>query len=61
MTVKEIAALENTTDQTVRTWIRLKKLKAKSTTTGYEISQKQYEEFVWGCSTGLIKRRDINA
>lgn len=57
MTVKEIAKLESVTIYAVRRWIMQKKLKAKSTPTGYEISQKQYEDFVWACSTGEITRR----
>lgn len=58
MTVREIAAIEKTTEQTVRAWIRTKKLKAKLTVCGYDISKAQYEKFVWDCSTGKIKRRN---
>lgn len=58
MTVREIAMLEKASIHTVRQWIRLKKLKAKATNTGYEISQKQYDDFVWDCSTGKIIRRN---
>lgn len=60
MTVKEVAEKENVHVQTVRQWIKLNKLKAKATATGYVISENQYLAFQNIRNFERLKRRDNN-
>lgn len=45
MTVKEIARSERVHVQTVRQWIKLKKLKARQTVTGYDVLMSDLMKF----------------
>lgn len=46
MTVKEVAKIMGVHPKTIKMWINLKKLKAKTTPRGYEISEKQLNDYL---------------